>query len=131
MLRKALVKYTASNSAALGGTFNVGLVQPPEDWVYGIVQGSGHASAEMEKHKIKEQQRRAKKRQLLSTLQSMVLGYACLESFHRQLGLARFRACPLRRDTHTCPRHVECIASRKGFPLAYADVTARRQASLY
>mmetsp|Transcript_1803 Transcript_1803/g.2466 ORF Transcript_1803/g.2466 Transcript_1803/m.2466 type:complete len:134 (+) Transcript_1803:225-626(+) len=40
-------------------------------------QGSGsHSSAEMEKHKIKEQQRRAKKRQLLSTLQSIVLGEA-------------------------------------------------------
>lgn len=35
---------------------------------------SGHTNAEMEKHKIKEQQRRAKKRQLLSTLQGMVLG---------------------------------------------------------
>lgn len=35
---------------------------------------SSHTNAEMEKHKIKEQQRRAKKRQLLSTLQSMVLG---------------------------------------------------------
>jgi len=33
-----------------------------------------HSSVEMEKHKIKEQQRRAKKRQLLSTLQSIVLG---------------------------------------------------------
>jgi hypothetical protein len=37
---------------------------------------SSHTNAEMEKHKIKEQQRRAKKRLLLSTLQSMVLGYA-------------------------------------------------------
>ncbi|EKX42298.1 hypothetical protein GUITHDRAFT_141255 [Guillardia theta CCMP2712] len=39
-------------------------------------EGGGSGNAEMEKHKIKEQQRRARKRQLLSTLQSMVLGEA-------------------------------------------------------
>jgi len=40
-----------------------------------VEQAAGsHSSVEMEKHKIKEQQRRAKKRQLLSTLQSIVLG---------------------------------------------------------
>ena len=43
----------------------------------------------MEKHKIKEQQRRAKKRQLLSTLQNMVLGYASVIFF--ELSRCRLR----------------------------------------